>query len=320
MQIISLGAGSDTRFFRLRRSEPELRERLVYHELDFESNTLGRKIDRIRSPGLRKAAREICGLDVGSDDVQVLANGSSLRSDGYCIHPIDLRTLARSQSPLSDVDITIPTLLISECCLVYLSPHDADAVLAYFASLFPTTTPLAIVIYEPIRSHDAFGRTMVSNLTARGIVLQTVEKYKDLLEQRGRLREVGLGIVRNRKAESDQQEGQEAKGRGGDEEGVDAKEDGKGGRREGGAEAADIDFIWKHWISDDEKERVEKLEWMDEVEEFVLLGRHYCLSWGWRGFRQEEDEVWRCLTAPGEWMDEGKEHWKIESQGARESH
>jgi [phosphatase 2A protein]-leucine-carboxy methyltransferase len=158
--------------------------------------------------------------------------------------------------------MTLPTLLISECCLVYLSPDHADAVLQYFEQFLPKSTPLATVIYEPIRPNDSFGRTMVSNLTARGIQLQTLEKYADLKEQKERLNQSGCGT-------------------------------GIGG----GAEAADIDWIWKHWVDPKEKERVDGLEWMDEVEEFVLLGRHYCIAWGWRGF--EMDNPWNHLRAPG---------------------
>ena len=149
------------------------------------------------------------------------------------------------------VDIAIPTLLISECCLIYLSPAEADAVLEYFTRIFSSSVPLAIAIYEPIRPNDAFGRTMVSNLTARGIQLQTLEKYANLAAQRDRLKRYGF---------SD------------------------------GAEAADIDFIWRKWLLDKDRERVESLEWMDEVEEFTLFARHYCVAWGWRRFA--DDQSW----------------------------
>ena len=50
-----------------------------------------------------------------------------------------------------------------------------------------------------------------------------------------------------------------------------------------GQAAADIDFIWQRWVSEDEKERVAGLEMLDEMEEWKLLAAHYCISWGWRG-------------------------------------
>ena len=256
-QVISLGAGSDTRYFRLRQRHPTLD--LSYHELDFPGNTRD-KISRLRTSIFAKTLKQQAHIDITSDGFEVLENGARLRSADYCIHPQDLRQLVPGSPALSGIDTKLPTLLISECCLIYLPPEEADSVLQYFNNLFDSSVPLAIVIYEPIRPNDSFGRTMVSNLIARGIHLQTLEKYADLKQQQQRLLQHGFG------------------------------------GEDGGAGAADIDSIWKHWISDAEKERVEGLEWMDEVEEFVLLARHYCVAWGWRGF--EDVSAWRSLSAP----------------------
>jgi O-methyltransferase involved in polyketide biosynthesis len=252
VQVISLGAGSDTRFFRLQQQRPDLD--LRYHELDFATNTKA-KIARLQDPTFNETTKQLsCDLT----DVEVSADGTQLRSASYYVHAVDLRTLVSKTTPLRDLDTRRPTLLISECCLIYLSPDHADAVLQYFTRQL--TRALAIVIYEPIRPFDSFGRTMVSNLTARGIQLQTLEKYADLREQRERLEQAGFAA------------------------------DG------GGAQAADVDFIWREWVNEKEKERIDGLEWMDEVEEFVLLGKHYCVAWGWRGF--PDGDVWKALPAP----------------------
>ena len=258
-QIISLGAGSDTRYFRLKQKRRKLD--LIYHELDVEANTR-KKITQLRGPTFPAVAKSLAGVDMHAENIKLSDNGAALITSGYCVHPQDLRHLPRKKEPLARVDTTIPTLVISECCLVYLPPNDADAVLQYFSKLFPATTPLAVVIYEPIRPHDPFGRTMISNLASRGLQLQTLEKYHDLSQQAERLRSHAFST----------QQGN------------------------GGAEAADMDFIWHQWIAMEEKERVEGLEWMDEVEEFVLLAKHYCLAWGWRGFAS--DSPWSELPHP----------------------
>ncbi|KIX03541.1 uncharacterized protein Z518_07094 [Rhinocladiella mackenziei CBS 650.93] len=260
-QIISLGAGSDTRYFRLKQKRRELD--IVYHELDFEANTR-RKISRLRSPVFAAKAKALGGVDLHAPEVQILQDGSMLKSPQYFIHPQDLRQLAYNETPLVGVDKTLPTLIVSECCLIYLPPDDADAVLQYFCTLITNPTSLAIVIYEPIRPYDSFGKTMVSNLMSRGIQLQTLEKYAGLEEQKERLRTYGF--------------------------------DGEAAGPGAGREASDIDFVWQRWIAPDEKERVDGLEWMDEVEEFVLLAKHYCICWGWRGY--EEDLSWRELLGP----------------------
>lgn len=280
-QIISLGAGSDTRAFRIFSKKPSIQ--LVYHELDFSVNTSA-KIKAIRaSPLLQRAIQvDTQALPVVGNEENVAGDSrDSLHLPNYHIHPIDLRSLAANSTHTTEhatnedhstsdttqnkinlprIDSTLPTLLISECCLIYLSPTDADAVIDYFTGhLFPPSTPLGLIIYEPIRPNDAFGKTMVSNLAARGIQLQTLHKYSSLPAQRQRFADHGLGA---------------------------------------GQGAVDIDFIWNHWISDAEKERVAALEMLDEIEEWRLLAQHYCVAWGWRdGGDNKNFGMWRGLRS-----------------------
>ncbi|PYH48333.1 protein C-terminal leucine carboxyl O-methyltransferase ppm1 [Aspergillus saccharolyticus JOP 1030-1] len=296
-QIISLGAGSDTRIFRLLTSlPPSHHASLVYHELDFSVNTAA-KIRAIRaSPLLQRALGLGAGAGPGSPsphDVTISPAADALHTPHYHLHPVDLRqlaALASSRSPaakaggggattttttttttaaaaaaaaaaldlqtlLPGLDTSLPTVLISECCLIYLEPEEADAVVEFFTGVFsaPTTTstatatttatPLGLILYEPIRPDDAFGKTMVSNLATRGIQLQTLHRYASLAAQRERLRAHGF---------------------------VD------------GQAAADVDFLWERWVGETEKERVAGLEMLDEMEEWRLLARHYCVAWGWR--------------------------------------
>lgn len=237
---------------------------MVYHEIDFSVNTAA-KIKAIRlSSVLQWGLRNNNGAGI-ADDVRVSDTGDALHSSGYHIHPLDLRSLSSSsaQAPateadspqsnptphLQDVDPSLPTLIISECCLIYLSPQEADDVVHYFTrTLFPptdtTTTPLGLIIYEPIHPDDPFGRTMVYNLATRGIQLQTLNKYSTMEAQKTRLRNQGFNSSQA---------------------------------------AADVDFIWEQWVSEEEKERVAGLEMLDEMEEWRLLARHYCVAWGWRG-------------------------------------
>ena len=115
---------------------------------------------------------------------------------------------------------------------------------------------LGILLYEPIGADDPFGQMMVENLAARGIVMPTVQKYKTLEDQKMRLRELGFcGDVRG---------------------------DGDGDVR-GGVEAITVESVWEKWVDAEEKQRVDRLEGLDEVEEWVLLARHYAVAWGGRG-------------------------------------
>ncbi|KAL4866428.1 hypothetical protein BDV12DRAFT_172770 [Aspergillus spectabilis] len=251
-QIISLGAGSDTRVFRLLSSLPL--QDLIYHEIDFAVNNAA-KIKAIRGTPL---LQRVLGRP---EDVLISDAGDELHSPSYHIHAVDLRTLAQgaegvtspaqAQQPANRlkelVDATLPTLLLSECCLIYLSPSEADGVVRYFTqTLFPPperADALGLILYEPIRPDDAFGRTMVANLATRGIQLQTLHRYASLGAQRRRFREQGF---------------------------------------DGGQAAADVDFLWERWVAEEEKERVGGLEMLDEMEEWKLLAQHYCVAWGWR--------------------------------------
>lgn len=255
-QIISLGAGSDTRYFRLQSDKSSGISPFVYHELDFAVNTAA-KIKSVIN--LSKLNETVPG------PMEISVDGTKLVSPNYHIHPIDLCTLSTvestssTQAPsiaLSSIDTSLPTLLISECCLIYLEPAAADAVLDYFTQLFPTDTPLGLIIYEPINPFDSFGEVMVSNLAARGIVLQTLQKYHSLSAQTARLRKHGFS---------------------------------------GGARAADVGWLWESWISAEEKERIAALEMVDEVEEWKLLARHYSVVWGWRGQDESVWKKWKEL-------------------------
>lgn len=253
-QIISLGAGSDTRFFRLmtRTPHPTLEEgfyqkpNLIYHEIDFPENTIA-KLKPVSE------LSELCGRVstpwLWSSSTDTSSSSDTIHAGNYHVHPLDLRSLDPSKSPppsFEYIEKDLPTIIISECCLVYLAPSAADTVALYFTQhLFPTTTPLGLVLYEPINPHDAFGKVMVSNLASRGIVLQTLRKYGSLEAQAARMKAYGF---------------------------------------EGSGEA-DVKTLWEVGVEKKEKERIAGLEMMDEVEEWELLAGHYCVCFGWRGDR-----------------------------------
>ncbi|KAF8468792.1 S-adenosyl-L-methionine-dependent methyltransferase [Kalaharituber pfeilii] len=259
-QIVSLGAGSDTRYWRFKGYGQDWADGLIYHELDF-GEVSRRKAERIEKWGLLSNPLKTTGAEAGdsgshtatleggqqksSPTVTIDAENGSVSAPDYYLHPIDIRTIQPGlpTSPLPDsIDTGVPTLIISECCLIYLSPTEADAILTFFTTTFRSCHPLAIVLYEPIGSDDAFGKVMIQNLATRGIVLQTLKKYSTLSKQRERLRVLGF----------------------------------KGGQASG-----DVDWIWETWVSQNEKERLARLEMLDEVEEWKLLAKHYCVVWGW---------------------------------------
>ena len=238
-QIVSLGSGSDTRFFRFWMDSMFNDTGIEYHELDFEVN-VNRKRTTIRNSSLLSG----------------YINEAEKTGSSYRLHAIDLRDLtAKSPPTIPGLDSKLPTLILSECCLCYLPPDIATSVVQYFT--MHINGPLALVVYEPIRPFDAFGKTMVSNLASRGIHLQTLKRYSTLEAQRQRLRLAGFTA---------------------------------------GQSARDVYQLWEseEWVNQEEKDRIEKLEWLDEIEEWKLLASHYCVAWGWKG--DIFDEAWSNLN------------------------
>ncbi|KAF2876349.1 leucine carboxyl methyltransferase 1 [Massariosphaeria phaeospora] len=238
-QIVSLGAGTDTRFFRLQDGYPE--SRIVYHEVDFAVNTVAKLASIRKHPQLH--------TKLGAIEPPRTPNEASYYSPTYNVHALDLRSLASSSDgvpipELPNLDPSIPTLLLSEMCLTYLQPSTVSSILHIFLTRYiAVPTPAALVLYEPVLPNDAFGRTMISNLSTRNISLPTLNAYPELSDQRARLK--GYGFV-------------------------------------DGYKVADTALIWREWVPKAEKDRVAGLEMLDELEELELLLRHYCVAWAWR--------------------------------------
>lgn len=64
------------------------------------------------------------------------------------------------------IDTSLPTLVLTECLLIYMKKEDSQQVLQWIASTF--TGDLAIANYEMINPDDKFGKMMVENLENRG--------------------------------------------------------------------------------------------------------------------------------------------------------
>ena len=102
---------------------------------------------------------------------------------------------------------------------------------------------LAVAIYEPMSLHDEFGRVMAENMAQRGLVIPTLEHYADLAAQRQRLLDNALLTT---------------------------------------AHAVDINTVFAEWLTPEDRQRIRRLEFLDEVEEMQLLLKHYCIAWGER--------------------------------------
>ncbi|CAI5995298.1 unnamed protein product [Closterium sp. NIES-64] len=160
LQIISLGAGFDTLFFRL-QTEGKAPHRFI--EVDFQE-VVAKKAAIINA----KPELAAClGPDVSP------LEGAGLRSsNGYSLVSADLRDTDKLNEALAaagaDFGTNTATLFLCECVLIYMDAPSSHRLVAWAAEKFGTA---AFVVYEQIRPDDAFGQQMIQNLEARGCPL-----------------------------------------------------------------------------------------------------------------------------------------------------
>ncbi|KAJ8324795.1 carboxy methyl transferase for protein phosphatase 2A [Batrachochytrium dendrobatidis] len=178
-QIISLGAGSDTRFFNFKADGINPRR---YIEIDYPQITAKKAHAIVRDKNTR--------LVIGEDSYKVLGGGVELVADSYWLIPGDLRdfTCILPKLVSMGLDTTLPTLILSECVLIYLDPIVSHSILTTMASSFTTAV---VATYEQILPNDAFGITMLNNLKTRNITLPGIHDCQTLEHQISRYIECG---------------------------------------------------------------------------------------------------------------------------------
>ncbi|KAG7091143.1 hypothetical protein E1B28_010197 [Marasmius oreades] len=241
-QIVSLGAGSDTRYWRL-ATGPHKNMISAYIEIDFMENTT-KKIMAIRK------SKELSAV-VGPE-ARLALGGTALHSSVYHLLPADLReTPATALAPLITIaddssklclDPSIPTLLLFECVLVYMSPESSSTLIQWFSDYFsklPQHAPLGAIVYEMFGLEDSFGRVMINNLKARNVTLPGAAPYPTVESLPSRFLNLKFTA----------------------------------------ANALTLRVIRNRYIAPQELDRIAKLEFLDEVEELDLVLEHYAITW-----------------------------------------
>lgn len=175
-QVVNLGAGFDTLFWRLKDEDllPDL-----YVEVDFRAVT-SRKCQNVRvRPSLQQGVQATC------EDKNVIIEDAELHSPRYHILWGDLRNVEELEKKFASVgmDFSKPTFFIAECVLVYL-PHDkSTSLLQWIGSKFPASF---FANYEQANMADKFGTVMAEHLKARGCTLEGIAPCRDLESQKSR--------------------------------------------------------------------------------------------------------------------------------------
>ena len=293
-QIVSLGAGFDTLYFRLQAAgalgpddtvfeldfPPLVARKLALMAQDSELTTLlGQRIGPAAfqksqktntttttptkttaaaaaaaelsaaadsgTAAARGAAAAACDPDSTSGaatdaDADVLGGGACWRQ--YRLVGSDLTNLEHVTRRLHNagLDLSRPTLFLSECVLTYVGAEDTSAVLEWCAR---ACEHAVFVTYEQIRPNTVFGRVMQRHFTKLGSALKAINKYPSERAHRKRFRDLGWPRV----------------------------------------QTCTMGSFWSRELDAEERARVHALEPFDEYEAWVLKCSHYLLVVASRG-------------------------------------
>jgi hypothetical protein len=265
IQIISVGAGYDTLYFRWaaaacskRDATPGTASGSSFHmptcpnfgdfarlhrfvEIDHADVIRGKRDIILKQAGMNDLAHLKSDQEVATSEEQRRGSNSEhiyrlvecdltdtaalvdallnpARAAQSCILPED----RQNESGHACIDPTMPTLILAECVLVYMSGKDSTKLLETFLTkVFPlttttsqtnnnadsatisttsvgaTTTPVLLLSYDAVNPDDRFGKVMVETLLRRGIPLSGIAELKTPAAHEARAKAVGFNCVRS---------------------------------------------------------------------------------------------------------------------------
>jgi len=163
IQVVILGCGYDTLFWRLR-----------------ENGVCVKKWFDIDMPHVVSKKKEI----VKNDVFQPL--------DNYCLFVCDLSNPENFKAVMSQHGFEdIPTIFVDECTLIYVEPKSVDEII-YFAGHL---TSSAFISYGMIKPDDNFGKLMVKNFQSFGAPLKGIFNYPSIQSHKQRFQNGGFANV-----------------------------------------------------------------------------------------------------------------------------
>ncbi|XP_018587795.1 tRNA wybutosine-synthesizing protein 4 [Scleropages formosus] len=181
-QILSLGAGFDSLYFRLHAEG--LSPSLVVFEVDFPDVA-------------RRKATLICASDHLKGALKDWEPHSPLHTGPVCLFSsqyrllgVDVRDEGKAEEAFGTAALqrSAPTLLLSEVALTYMDTERSDALIGWAAQLLPHAL---FVMYEQIRPHDPFGRVMRDHFLKLNSALHALIRYPDTSAQMQRFLDRG---------------------------------------------------------------------------------------------------------------------------------
>ncbi|KAJ8314208.1 hypothetical protein KUTeg_008769 [Tegillarca granosa] len=181
-QMLSLGAGFDSAYFRLKSQQ--LLNDVTFFEVDFP-DVVKRKCQMIKMREALNALIPELLVDKKNRDPLI-----EIDTTDYKLLGVDLTQLNTLEALLKvcDIDFELPTLLLSECVLTYMTRRCSSAVVKWAAETFCNGL---FVMYEQINPNDAFGLFMQNHFQVIGSPLKCINAFPFLESQTERCKKLG---------------------------------------------------------------------------------------------------------------------------------
>lgn len=82
-------------------------------------------------------------------------------TENYTLIAADVRDTEDLTKKLEQIDKNLPTLVLTECLLVYMKSQDSNKVLKWVSDTF---ADVALLNYEMVNPYDQFGKMMIENI------------------------------------------------------------------------------------------------------------------------------------------------------------
>ena len=183
-QVLSLGAGFDSMFFRLLNSEVIKRTELKYFEVDYPES-VHRKYGRIKKSPILKSFFTECQQ---IQDCYVYDQGLFNMIGCNMTHIDEFQTKLNQ----AGFDPNLPTVILTECSTTYITAEDCISLISFLNKMIKK---FVFISYEQIRPLDDFGQIMTDHFEKRNSSLKCVKSYPTIEHHRQRFLSFGWDKV-----------------------------------------------------------------------------------------------------------------------------
>ena len=146
-------------------------------ELDL-SIVVKRKIKVIKS---KSTFYQFCVENYPNFKIGESGSNPKITSDKYSLRSCDLNNIESLGKILQEegLDPEAPTLVISECVMIYLEPEAVQEMINFVSKTFKQSI---FMDYEMFNPTSNFGKMMVKNFKERGVPLVSIDNFRTLPE------------------------------------------------------------------------------------------------------------------------------------------